>query len=218
MVSQSRMLLRRRSSRRGLAVVSVAQPVPSRRRRWSPFRAFARLTPAEGWASVLLLAVIALATAWTVARTEVAPDGVSMAALAIGGLLVGLTLAKLSTPDLLAHLFAILSGLLVSFLLAVGRTPRAAGDKERCRERCLHRQPGEARENRQTQQSIGDCHGRRCMHLTPGMAQGCPGHDAHDHRPDRADRQEAERPEKEDPLHLDQDQERNSYSETGSRS
>jgi hypothetical protein len=111
-------------------VVSVARPIAaSPRRRWSISRAFGRITPAEGWASVLLLAIIALATAWTVARTEVAPDGLSMAVLAVGGLFVGLILAKLSTPDLLAHLFAILSGLIASFLLAVERMPLADGGR-----------------------------------------------------------------------------------------
>ena len=87
------------------------------------------MTPAEGWASVVLLAIIALATAWTVARTEVAPDGASMAVLAVGGLFVGLVLAKLNTPDLLAHLFAILSGLMASFLLAVERMPLEGGGR-----------------------------------------------------------------------------------------
>lgn len=111
-------------------MASVAQPLtaPPRSGR-SLSHALGRLTPAEGWASVLLLAVIALATAWTVARTEVAPDGASMAGLAIGGLLVGLILAKLNTPDLLAHLFAILSGMITSFLLAVERMPLASGGR-----------------------------------------------------------------------------------------
>ena len=109
-------------------MVSVARPLAaSPRRRWSLSRALAGVTPAEGWASVLLLAVIALATAWTVARTDVAPDGPSMAALAVGGLLIGLVLAKLNAPDLLAHLFAILSGLAASFLLAVERMPLVDG-------------------------------------------------------------------------------------------
>ena len=36
---------------------------------------------------MILLAIVLLSTAWTVARTDVAPDGVSMAVLAIGGLL-----------------------------------------------------------------------------------------------------------------------------------
>ena len=44
---------------------------------------------------------------------------------AIGGLLTGLGLAKLGTPDLLAHLFAILSGVFASLLLAVERMPLA---------------------------------------------------------------------------------------------
>ena len=110
-------------------MVSAAPPIAAPRRRWSLSRALARITPAEGWASIVLLAIIALATAWTVARTDVAPDGLSMAALAIGGLFVGLILAKLNTPDLLAHLFAILSGLFASFLLAVERMPLGAGGR-----------------------------------------------------------------------------------------
>ncbi len=87
------------------------------------------LTPAEGWASVFLLGIVLLSTAWTVTRTDVAPDGVSMALLAVGGLLTGLGLAKLSTPDLLAHLFAILSGVFASLLLAVERMPLALGGR-----------------------------------------------------------------------------------------
>jgi transglutaminase-like putative cysteine protease len=85
--------------------------------------------PAEGWTSVVLLAIVLLATSWTVARTDIAPDGLSMAALAIGGLLTGLILAKAQAPDLLAHLIAILSGTLASLLLAVERTPFAPGGR-----------------------------------------------------------------------------------------
>jgi hypothetical protein len=78
---------------------------------------------------VILLGIVLLSTAWTVARTDVAPDGISMALLAIGGLLTGLVLAKLSTPDLLAHLFAILSGVFGSLLLAIERMPLAEGGR-----------------------------------------------------------------------------------------
>src|SRR5687768_18513029 len=87
------------------------------------------ITPAEGWASVILLGIVLLCTAWTVARTNVAPDGVSIAVLAVGGLLTGLGLAKLSTPDLLAHLFAIFSGAFASLLLAVEWMPLAPGGR-----------------------------------------------------------------------------------------
>ena len=78
---------------------------------------------------MILLGVVLLSTAWTVTRADVAPDGVSMAVLAIGGLLTGLGLAKLGTPDLLAHLFAILSGVFASVLLAVERMPLAPGGR-----------------------------------------------------------------------------------------
>ena len=78
---------------------------------------------------MILLGIVLLCTAWTVARTDVAPDGVSMAVLGIGGLLTGLGLAKLSTPDLLAHLFAIFSGVFASLLLALERMPLADGGR-----------------------------------------------------------------------------------------
>lgn len=97
--------------------------------RWSAGAAFHALTPAEGWASVILLAIVLLSTAWAVARTDVAPDGASMAALAIGGLLTALVLAKLGARDLLAHLIAVLSGVAGSLLLAVERMPLADGGR-----------------------------------------------------------------------------------------
>jgi transglutaminase-like putative cysteine protease len=109
-------------------VASLAHSVPAApRSRWSLARMGRGMTPAEGWASVILLGIVLLCTAWTVARTDVAPDGASMAVLAVGGLLTGLGLAKLSTPDLLAHLFAILSGVFASLLLAAERMPIATG-------------------------------------------------------------------------------------------
>ena len=76
-----------------------------------------------------MLAVVLLSTAWTVTHTDVAPDGVSIAVLALGGLLTGLALAKLGVPDLLAHLFAILSGITASLALAVERMPLADGGR-----------------------------------------------------------------------------------------
>lgn len=111
-------------------MASIAHPIPAPTRpRWSPRRILGALHPAEGWTSVVLLAIVLLATAWTVARTDVAPDGLSIAALAIGGLLTGLVLAKAQAPDLLAHLIAILSGTLASLLLAVERMPFAPGGR-----------------------------------------------------------------------------------------
>ncbi len=111
-------------------MASLARPMPAPPApRWSVTRAFRAITPAEGWSSIFLLAIVLLCTAWTVARTDVAPDGVSMAILAIGGMFTGLILAKLSTPDLLAHLFAILSGIVGSLLLAVERMPLVEGGR-----------------------------------------------------------------------------------------
>ena len=111
------------------SVASLAIPCPPRLARAGHRRGGGGMRPAEGWASVILLGIVLLCTAWTVARTDVAPDGVSMAVLAVGGLLTGLGLAKLSTPDLLAHLFAILSGVFASLLLAVERMPLALGGR-----------------------------------------------------------------------------------------
>ena len=111
-------------------MASLARPIPAPHSERSSLTQAARgLTPAEGWVSVILLGIILLCTAWTVARTDVAPDGISMALLAIGGLLTGLVLAKLSTPDLLAHLFAILSGVFGSLVLAIERMPLADGGR-----------------------------------------------------------------------------------------
>jgi hypothetical protein len=70
-----------------------------------------------------------LATAWTITRTEVDPDGLSIGVLAIGGLLTGLVLAKSAAPDLLAHLLAILSGVMASVILAVERMPLVEGGR-----------------------------------------------------------------------------------------
>jgi hypothetical protein len=109
-------------------VASLAQPAASVPR-WSLARGFRRISPAEGWSSVFLLLIVLLATAWTVARTDVAPDGPSMALLAVGGLLTGLLLAKLRAPDLLAHFLAVLSGVAGSVVLAIERMPLADGGR-----------------------------------------------------------------------------------------
>jgi len=111
-------------------VASLARPAPlSPVSRWNPRRIWQSLQPAEGWSSVLLLAIMLLATAWTITRTEIDPDGLSMGALALGGLLTGLVLAKSAAPDLLAHLLAILSGVMASVILAVERMPLATGGR-----------------------------------------------------------------------------------------
>ncbi len=110
-------------------MASLARPAPPLAPRWSPARAWRRVTPVEGWSSVILLGIIQLTTAWSVARTEVAPDAASMVILAIGGLLTGLVLAKLRAPDLLAHLIAVQGGIICSLLLAVERMPLADGGR-----------------------------------------------------------------------------------------
>ena len=111
-------------------MASLAPPLAAPLRQRRPLTRIAHgITPGEGWATVILLGIVLLCTAWTVARTDVAPDSMSMSVLAIGGLLLGLVLAKLNTPDLLAHLIAILSGVSGSLLLAVERMPIADGDR-----------------------------------------------------------------------------------------
>ena len=111
-------------------MASLARQAPlSPVSRWNPRRIGQSLQPAEGWSSVLLLAIMLLATAWTITRTEIDPDGLSMGALALGGLLTGLVLAKSAAPDLLAHLLAILSGVMASVILAVERMPLATGGR-----------------------------------------------------------------------------------------
>ena len=111
-------------------MASLARPAPPTPvSRWNPRRLWSSVQPAEGWSSVVLLAVMLLATAWTITRTEIDPDGLSMAVLALGGLLTGLVLAKSSAPDLLAHLLAIVSGVMASVILAVERMPLAPGGR-----------------------------------------------------------------------------------------
>ena len=78
---------------------------------------FASLAPGEGWLSVILHAVVLVAAAATVARVPLAPPVGDLALLTVGGLLVGLVLAKLQAPDLLAHLFAFSTGVLASLAL-----------------------------------------------------------------------------------------------------
>ena len=77
----------------------------------------AALAPSEGWLTVVLHAVVLVAAAATVARVPLAPPVGDLALLTVGGLLVGLALAKLRAPDLLAHLFAFSTGVLASLAL-----------------------------------------------------------------------------------------------------
>lgn len=92
--------------------------------RWVPFQR-RHFAPAEGWTSIFLLGIVLLATTWTIVLTKDVPDSLSMAALAIGGLLTGLLLAKARVLDLLAHTLGILFGMLATLLLTVERMPLA---------------------------------------------------------------------------------------------
>jgi transglutaminase-like putative cysteine protease len=78
-----------------------------------------RVVPAEGWISVLLHMVLLLATAWTVERANWAPDQARLGVVAALGLITGLVLAKVRTPDLLAHLVALWLGVTVIVIIAV---------------------------------------------------------------------------------------------------
>lgn len=111
-------------------MASLARPAPlPATSRFSLRRIWHALQPAEGWSSVILLGIILLATAWTVTRTAIDPDGLSIILLALGGLLTGLVLAKSAAPDLLAHVLAITSGLLAAVILAVERLPFVDGGR-----------------------------------------------------------------------------------------
>ncbi len=100
-----------------LAPASVNAPAPPGRLR----DRLQRIVPAEGWTTVLLHGVILSATAWTVERAAWAPDRTHLAAVAILGLIVGLFLAKIHAPDLLAHLAAFWIGTAVVIAIAVER-------------------------------------------------------------------------------------------------
>ena len=95
---------------------------------WTLIRPHQR-APAEGWVSVMLLGIVLLATAWTVALADVALGRPSMVVLTIGGLLTGLLLAKVRVPDLLAHLLAIVSGVVATMLVVIETVSLAAGGR-----------------------------------------------------------------------------------------
>jgi hypothetical protein len=107
-----------------------------------------------------------LSTAWTITRTEIDPDGLSMGALALGGLLTGLVLAKSAAPDLLAHLLAILSGVMAALILAVERMPLASGGRSARAEALL----GLGREWYATFQSGGRLEDPRLLAIMLGAA------------------------------------------------
>ncbi|MCC6313048.1 MAG: hypothetical protein IT337_03475, partial [Thermomicrobiales bacterium] len=113
-------------------MATVPTTVPkSARAPWSFAR---RMTPAEGWSVLLLHIVVALAAAWTVALTPLAPPRADLAALTLGGLAVGFTLGKLRAPDLLAHAIAFAGGLLFSaWLVAIGSSTAPGGQFARAR-------------------------------------------------------------------------------------
>ena len=104
----------------------ASAPRPARRR--SPFR-LDQFALAEGWISLILLGIVLQATAWTVTLTDTAPDGLSLALLAVGGVLTGVLLAKARIPDVLAHMLAILAGVVATLLLAIERVPLAPGGR-----------------------------------------------------------------------------------------
>lgn len=106
-----------------VSTTQVASAPPSGHRRIAFRRR--QFAPAEGWPSIFLLGIVLLATTWTIVLAKDAPDSLSLAALAIGGLLTGLLLAKAGGPDLLAHMLGILSGVLAALFLTVERLPLA---------------------------------------------------------------------------------------------
>lgn len=85
------------------------------------------LNPAEGWITVLLHLVLILSTAWAIELSDWAPDQGALPFIAAFGLLTGLVLAKMRTPDLLAHLGSLWIGLVVIVVIAVERMPADLG-------------------------------------------------------------------------------------------
>src|SRR5688572_27252419 len=74
-------------------------------------RLVARRTPAEGWISVVLHAALLVVMAEAIGRVEQRERLGILVPLALGGGLIGLTLAKTRSVDLFAHLTAFVFGI-----------------------------------------------------------------------------------------------------------
>lgn len=90
---------------------------------------FQGLNPAEGWITVVLHLVLILSTAWAIERSDWAPERSYLPVIAALGLISGLLLAKMRTPDLLAHLVSLWIGVIVSVVIAVERMPVDLGTR-----------------------------------------------------------------------------------------
>lgn len=109
---------------------SIAAAPPQASSLGQRFAAWLRsLNPAEGWITVLLHLVLILTTAWAIERSDWAPDQSALPVLAGLGLLSGLLLAKMQTPDLLAHLVSLWIGVVASVVIAVERMPVDLGTR-----------------------------------------------------------------------------------------
>ena len=110
-------------------MASIASPYPSpglAARAWQRLRG---LIPAEGIVTVILHAVLLIATSWAIERAAGAPERFQLSLIAVLALLVGLALAKLRTPDLLAHLIALWTGLVVIVAIAFEQLPTTPGGR-----------------------------------------------------------------------------------------
>lgn len=79
-----------------------------------------RLTPAEGWITVLLHLVIVLAAAWAISRAGWAPRLTGLIPVALVGVAAGFAQAKARMPDMLAHAVAVALGCVVAIGATVG--------------------------------------------------------------------------------------------------
>ena len=79
-----------------------------------------RLKPPEGWASLLLLALMLMTVAWSIEAADWAEGLGLLQGIVLGGIVVGFLLARFEVPDLIAHPISLIAGLFWSVFL-VGR-------------------------------------------------------------------------------------------------
>ncbi len=85
----------------------------------------------EGWVSLLLLLAMGLCLAWTLQAAQLAEGIWILQWIVVVGTLVGLALARVAVPEVLAHLVAMVVGAAWSFFLAAQLLPGTLAWSER---------------------------------------------------------------------------------------
>ncbi|MCC6792323.1 MAG: transglutaminase domain-containing protein [Thermomicrobiales bacterium] len=85
-------------------------------------RAAVRIPPSEGWLTLLLHVLIIAITANSVLRVDQSARSVVLVPMAIGGLMLGLVMARTPALDAIAHLLAVFIGIGLTLVVTAVRT------------------------------------------------------------------------------------------------